>query len=159
MELLDLKVDLFVIPVQVTTAKRLIKTTPIVMISNLDPVDHGVIYSLERPGGNITGVTTLSRTLIGRDRSGRSGIKYDPGALRCAWLDARLGGRLQSGGQGGCGCAFDADAFTDQPPETDYRAGVEKPLPTGFEGSTWVEAGGLVSYSADEPALFRRAAT
>lgn len=32
-------------------------------------------------------------------------------------------------------------------------------LPTGFEGSTWLEAGGLVSYSADEPALFRRAAT
>lgn len=65
-ELLDLKVDLVVIPVQVTTAKRLIKTTPIVMISNLDPVDHGVIYSLERPGGNITGVTTLSRTLSSR---------------------------------------------------------------------------------------------
>lgn len=31
-------------------------------------------------------------------------------------------------------------------------------LPTMFEAGTWVEAGGLTSYSADEPDLFRRAA-
>jgi putative ABC transport system substrate-binding protein len=30
---------------------------------------------------------------------------------------------------------------------------------TMFEGSTWVEAGGLMSYAADEPDVFRRAAT
>ena len=32
-------------------------------------------------------------------------------------------------------------------------------LPSLFEGSTWVESGGLMSYSADDPAVYRRAAT
>jgi len=36
---------------------------------------------------------------------------------------------------------------------------IKNRLPTMFEGSTWVEAGGLMSYSADEPDVFRRAAT
>lgn len=62
-EFLNLKVDLIVVPIQVATAKRSVKTTPIVMISNWDPVDSRLIYNLARSGGNITGLTTLSRAL------------------------------------------------------------------------------------------------
>ena len=36
---------------------------------------------------------------------------------------------------------------------------IKNRLPTMLEGSTWVEAGGLMSYAADEPDMFRRAAT
>ena len=36
---------------------------------------------------------------------------------------------------------------------------IKNRLPSMYEGSSWVEAGGLMSYSADDLAVFRRAAT
>jgi putative ABC transport system substrate-binding protein len=36
---------------------------------------------------------------------------------------------------------------------------IKNRLPSMYEGSAWVEAGGLMSYSADDIAVFRRAAT
>jgi putative ABC transport system substrate-binding protein len=36
---------------------------------------------------------------------------------------------------------------------------VKNRLPSMFEGSTWVESGGLMSYSTDDLAVYRRAAT
>lgn len=65
-ELVDLKVDVLVIPIQITNAKRLVTTIPIVTISSINPVTNGLIASLARPGGNITGLTTLSRELGGK---------------------------------------------------------------------------------------------
>lgn len=49
--------------VAIRTAKKLTKTTPIVMISSLDPVAAGYIDSFARPGGNITGLAWLARDL------------------------------------------------------------------------------------------------
>jgi putative ABC transport system substrate-binding protein len=40
-------------------AKEATTTTPIVMTQDGDPVRPGVVASLERPGGNITGLSTL----------------------------------------------------------------------------------------------------
>ena len=43
------------------------KTTPIVMTGGgTDPVEEGLIKSLARPGGNVTGITLLSRELGGK---------------------------------------------------------------------------------------------
>lgn len=61
-ELAHLKVDVIVAtnPAAVFSAKRATATIPIVMVHTPDPVQLGLVRSLARPGGNITGVTSLS---------------------------------------------------------------------------------------------------
>jgi putative tryptophan/tyrosine transport system substrate-binding protein len=69
-ELVRLKVDLILVaggttPIQ--AAKNATKTIPIVMTgTGLDPVRAGFVESLARPGGNITGLTTLNTELGGK---------------------------------------------------------------------------------------------
>lgn len=51
----------------VLAAKNATKTIPIVMVgAGVDPVEAGFVESLNRPGGNVTGLTTLSRELSGK---------------------------------------------------------------------------------------------
>jgi len=69
-ELVRLKVDIIVVagggPV-IRAAMNATKTIPIVMVSGgIDPVGAGLVQSLARPGGNVTGITTLSRELGGK---------------------------------------------------------------------------------------------
>ena len=61
-ELARLKVDVIVAiyPAAVFSARRATSTIPIVMVNAPDPVDLGLVASLGHPGGNITGVTSLS---------------------------------------------------------------------------------------------------
>jgi len=62
MELLRLKVHVIVTAEATTTAavKRATNNTPIVMASVGDPVTEGLVASLAHPGGNITGLSSLS---------------------------------------------------------------------------------------------------
>jgi putative ABC transport system substrate-binding protein len=64
-ELVQQKVDviLAVNNVVIRAAKEATKTIPIVMVSSVDPVEAGYVESFARPGGNITGLTTISRDL------------------------------------------------------------------------------------------------
>jgi putative tryptophan/tyrosine transport system substrate-binding protein len=67
-ELVQLNVDVLVsgnLPA-ISAAKGATKTIPIVMVTVQDPVATGLIASLARPGGNITGLTTLARDLSGK---------------------------------------------------------------------------------------------
>ena len=65
-ELVRLRVDLIVVSgIGVAlAAKKATTTIPIVMTRAGDPVALGLVASLARPGGNITGVSTLSFDLI-----------------------------------------------------------------------------------------------
>ncbi|MBI4488362.1 MAG: ABC transporter substrate-binding protein [Deltaproteobacteria bacterium] len=67
-ELVRLKVDLIVAlePPATRAAQNATKTIPIVMRSTDDPVKEGFVHSLARPGGNITGVTSVSTELYGK---------------------------------------------------------------------------------------------
>ena len=97
-ELVRLKVDLIVVAAGLPIlqiAKNATKTIPIVMAGRgIDPVVAGLVESLARPGGNITGITNLSRELGGKrlellkeavPRIGRVAVLYEQanaGSLR-----------------------------------------------------------------------------
>ena len=69
-------------------AKNATKTIPIVMMGiSADPVESGLVESLARPGGNVTGLTTFSRELGGKrlellkeavPKIARVAVLYDP---------------------------------------------------------------------------------
>jgi putative ABC transport system substrate-binding protein len=67
-DLVQMKVDLLFCPnlPAIHAAKEATKTIPIVMISNVDPVELGLVESFARPGGNITGMTLQSLELSGK---------------------------------------------------------------------------------------------
>ena len=64
-ELVRLNVDIIVVSGGVRSpraAKNATKTIPIVMVGQgIDPVEAGIVESLARPGGNVTGLTIISR--------------------------------------------------------------------------------------------------
>jgi putative ABC transport system substrate-binding protein len=67
-ELIRLKVDVIVTsstPVNMA-AKHTTKMVPIVVATSADPVETGLVASLARPGGNITGLSNLAADLTGK---------------------------------------------------------------------------------------------
>jgi putative ABC transport system substrate-binding protein len=68
-ELVALKVDVIVAAgsnLAVLAAKEATSTIPIVMITASDPVERGLTASLARPGGNVTGFTSIAMELDGK---------------------------------------------------------------------------------------------
>jgi ABC-type uncharacterized transport system substrate-binding protein len=67
-ELVRLKVDVIVAggSSDIRAAKEATGTIPIVMITGGDVVESGFVASLARPGGNITGLSTLRPELMGK---------------------------------------------------------------------------------------------
>src|SRR5262245_42991034 len=67
-ELVRLKVDVIVLagPASIRPAKEATSTIPIVMANDADPVGSGVVASLARPGGNITGLSNIAPEIGGK---------------------------------------------------------------------------------------------
>ncbi|HMA81844.1 MAG TPA: ABC transporter substrate-binding protein [Candidatus Binatia bacterium] len=193
-ELIQLKVDILVLPIvsALRAAKQGTRTIPIVMVTQVDPVATGLIDSLARPGGNITGLTSLQRDLSGKrlellleviPRLARVGIlrDADDAVAAMGYKDYEAAARalkirlhplevrgsnpdLQAAFKEALKARVDAlititnnPLFRDSKKVTDLA--LKNRLPSMYEGATWVEAGGLMSYSANDLELFRRAAT
>ena len=89
-DLVRLKVDVIVAGNTASTlaARRATQSIPIVMVGTGDPVEAGLVASLARPEGNVTGLSTLRPDLEGKrlglfkeavPRLSRVGVLRDPG--------------------------------------------------------------------------------
>src|SRR4030095_7607276 len=185
-ELVQLKVDVLVSSSTgaLRAAKQATKTIPIVMVASFDPVEFGMIESLARPGGNITGLTRLTHGLSGKRLElfkeavpgisrvgllaarGFFGLKdYEPTAralkLELQFLEVQgpthdIDGAFREAAKG----RVNALITSGSRQINRYRKqivdlAIKSRLPSMFEVSVWVEGGGLLSYSADETASLR----
>ena len=100
-ELVRLKIDIIltVSTPAAQAAKKGTQTIPIVMASSGDPITAGLVHSLARPGGNITGLSFLGPELSGKQlellkeafpKLSRVGILWNPGGpgSALAWKEA-----------------------------------------------------------------------
>jgi putative tryptophan/tyrosine transport system substrate-binding protein len=74
-ELVRLKVDVIIVSGSAATvaAKKTTSTIPIVFLTVPDPVALGLVDSLARPGGNVTGFTTIAEVLAAKPTGATKG--------------------------------------------------------------------------------------
>jgi ABC-type uncharacterized transport system substrate-binding protein len=195
-DLVRLRVDIIVAAggaAPIRAAVNATKTIPIVLIgAGSDPVRAGYVESLARPGGNVTGVTNLSRELGGKrlellkevvPKLAQVAFLYDahnsdsvrelevilPVPVRTLGLTIQP---LELRGADDFEKVF--AALNKQRPDGLYVPGggpliganrkriaafaLKSRLPSVYGNSETVEAGGLMSYAADEAENYRRVA-
>src|SRR6266542_581066 len=189
-ELLQLKLDVLVSVNTLAIRAFKQETKTIVIVINDDPVTTGIVDSLARPGGNVTGLTRFTRELSGKrlqllkeavPKISRVGVLDDASTdIRASFPDFEPAARalkiqLQSlevrGPNPDLAGAFQAAAKGRVNALITVRTAlliryrkqiadlvIKNRLPSMWEGSDVVEAGGLMSYSSSNAEVFRRAA-
>ena len=191
-QLLALKVDVILAastPVALS-AKKTTSSTPIVMVV-ADPVGTGLVTSLARPGGNITGLSDFHADLVTKRLEllkdvipslSRVAVLSNPASVTCS---AQLKELNAAGpGLGLMLVAVEATESDDLPKsfstiKKEQVGGVlvcgdrmfnthrtqifdlanKNRLPAIYSSKEYAETGGLISYGANFPDLYRRAAT
>jgi putative ABC transport system substrate-binding protein len=190
-ELVSLKPDVLFIqsPQAVFAAKKTTTTIPIVFLGIGDPVGIGLIVSLARPGGNITGLTNFSAELSGKrlellkesfpnvsvvavlwngTSPGHPGVlKETEGAARSLGLKIQalevrspddFDGAFQAATSGRAQALLPlGDPLMNSQLRRILDFAAKNRLPAMYSQNEYVEAGGLMSYGVDTPALYRRA--
>jgi putative tryptophan/tyrosine transport system substrate-binding protein len=191
-ELLQLKLDVLVSvnTLTIRAFKQATKTLPIVIVINDDPVTTGIVNSLARPGGNVTGLTRLTRELSGKrlellkeavPKLSRVGVLDDASTdIQASFQDFETAARalkiqlqslevrgpnpdLEGAFQAAASGRVNALVTVRTALLINYRKqiadlAIKNRLPSIQEGNDFVEAGGLMSYSASDTEVFRRAA-
>ena len=95
-ELVHAKVDVLISgdDPAIRVAKQTTKTIPIVMVINQDPVATGIVDSLARPGGNITGISRLTRELAGKRLELLTEVVPGIGRLGVLWDASSEGSKI-----------------------------------------------------------------
>jgi len=196
-ELVALKMDVIVAPGTplALAAKQATRSLPIVFAVAGDPVGSGLVTSLARPGGNVTGLSSVTADLVGKCLEQLTQAVAGVSRVAVLWQPGGFGERTEKDMQKAAEVAgrtlgvrlqfvearrpADIDkAFTDM---TEARAGAptvlgggtmllaerrrlvdlaaKNRLPAVHPWRDFVDAGGLMSYGASFPDLYRRAAT
>jgi ABC-type uncharacterized transport system substrate-binding protein len=187
-ELVRIKVDVIVALFTpcALAAKEATREIPIVILSG-DPLGTGLVASLSRPGGNVTGLSQMGAELLGK------GVELSRDLLPSARRIAVMANSadpvfaksfLEQAHRAGAGTGSEifvamvrspdeleaafatvvrekADALVFQPSLPTKRVvdlSIAHRLPTVTTIRAFAEIGGLMSYGSDGPALFRRAA-
>jgi putative ABC transport system substrate-binding protein len=168
-------------------AKKATTTIPIVMTSGTDPVRAGLIASLARPGGNVTGLSSLNEQLITK----RLEVLKDalPKLARVGLLRPSVTSQLKEIRQAALALELKLEEIDAQPDakglESAFQTAKQKQvgaimttttrsyfaerkrivelaskyrLPAIYPEKEYVDEGGLMSYGADFADLYRRAA-
>jgi putative tryptophan/tyrosine transport system substrate-binding protein len=191
-EMVKLKVDVIVSagPAVTRSIKRASVKIPVIMAFDHDPVGSGFVASLARPGGNITGFSTLTPQISGKQleilkdvvsKLSRVAIVSDstmPGNAQAAQeiertaathgmqlqhLEMRASKDFAAVFKAAVDGRAEAVVLLTSPLATAHRAQFielanKTKLPTMYYVSEFVEEGGLMTYSASIPDLFRRSA-
>ena len=169
-------------------AKRATQTIPIVMVNATDPVEAGLVASLARPGGNVTGLSQQltpeirgkqlqllkellpkgSRVVVLRSQATTVGLREYEIAGQALGLRVKF---VEVGSPDDLGRAFAAmdrdrvdallvpgDPFLFTERHRVAELAREHRLPGIYSTREFTEAGGLMSYSARLTEQFRRAA-
>jgi len=193
-ELVALKVDV-IVTVATSAAietKTVTATVPVVMAVSADPVGGGVVQSLARPGGNVTGMSLIGAELTPKrveflkavaphltrivivipremplwrlylQEAERAApglginevrlVSIGPDPAKWDGMFAAIGGRPGTGLVVG-----EAPGFGREGARMAELA-LKHKLPSAYGSKAHAEAGGLISYGADVPDLYRRAA-
>jgi ABC-type uncharacterized transport system substrate-binding protein len=188
-ELIGLKVDLLISPStnEARAAKNATKTIPIVFSSN-DPVGSGLVDSLARPGGNLTGFSTIASELGGKrlellketiPKLVRVAFLWNPQTFSPAWKEIQLpakelGLQLHSmevssadkidtaftaaQKAGSAALAVALGPLINSHQKRIVELAAKNRLPAIYSRADFVESGGLMSYGADQEEPYRRIA-
>ena len=188
--LLDVEVDVIAAAgtVAALAAKKLTRTIPIVMIFSSEPVLAGLVADLAKPGGNVTGVSTMQTELDPKRLAMLKEIA--PAITRVAVLSTRVHPSHEAELRAiertaqSLGISLQALDVTDdllgslrqlerRLPDAifvmwDFRTlafsqfivdfALKHKLPTSMPAESFVDAGGLMSYGPNQRAIFQRSA-
>jgi putative tryptophan/tyrosine transport system substrate-binding protein len=193
-ELVRLKADIILVGGGgrvIRAVKNATKTIPVVMMrEGIDPVEAGIVETLARPGGNVTGLTNLSTELGGNrlellreavPKVARVGVLSDPAIpggvreVKEVLVAARALGLTTQSWEVRAPDDFEKvfAALKKERPDGLYVPGGElmnvnqnriadfalkNRLPSIYVRREAVDAGGLMSYGADEADRYRRVA-
>jgi putative tryptophan/tyrosine transport system substrate-binding protein len=179
--------------VALQAAKQSTSRVPIIMTPSADPVETGIVSSLEMPGGRITGITEMMPELTPRRLSilkqinptmTRVAILWRPGTLsdvaykrmlqetqdtarllgvRIQLVEARNAEDFDSAFAAMVDERAEGLIVLVNPTFSMQRSGIierasRHNIPAIYEWKSFVQGGGLVSYGADTPDIYRRAA-
>jgi putative ABC transport system substrate-binding protein len=170
-------------------ARTATNTIPIVMAVSVDPVQAGLVPSLARPGGNVTGVTFVSSDLAAKrlqflkeaaPRMTRVAVLWNPNHVDPEYAETQAAGRrlgvhvqsLEVRGPGDFEGAFQAadvgraeaiivvsSRLMTFGRQRIIELAARRRLPVVSGWGPWAQAGALLSYGPDLNASVRRAAT
>jgi len=169
--------------------KSVTGTIPIVMASSEDPVEIGLVTSLSRPGGNMTGVTFISSELAAKrlellkeivPQVSRVAVLWNPThvdlemkelepagralGIKLQSVEARsteeLDGAFRAVVSGGANAMIVVPSrMINLNAKRIAQFSLERRLPAVSLWRSFAEAGGLITYGPDTTAMIRRAAT